>query len=91
MGVKKNQIYKKVDGMMHAFVVSNKDLIDKMGCDQLHSIRDGSMTSRWGYSDILIQEPFGIDWIAKTQGMEGDIIHFFDEDINKLYEYYNVE
>jgi len=95
--IKRQMAYDIVDEEFLSFINNNKGYggysswLDKMKTGDIINIVNQKKESDNINSIDIMNQPWNIVYIAKSEGGEGPFYHFMDCAFNKLYSYYDVE
>ena len=81
-------IYKMIDEEFEGFVKGNRKMLEKVRCGTFIVLADVPKNKLCNIG--LLEYPFYIIAVSKTDGGDGPLYHFFNRDMNKVYTLYDV-
>jgi len=92
--MKNHKVYSKIDGMfedMYNIHASWFNQLKKNKLIDLNKIIKNQQSTPYTNLYKIRKYPYYIKWIIITEGYEGDLIYFLDNEFNKMYTIYTAE
>jgi hypothetical protein len=86
-----HEAYHIVDNIFISFIKNNRQWLNDMKVQSIVNVAEARKNKTMDICSLdVLDYPWRVVYVGKSEGGEGPFIVFMDENFNKLYSYYDV-